>query len=87
MSGADVNWSPVQRETRDALARRVGSFLAWLCQRPEHTVVVVSHGVWIETCLAGALGSQRVYNCDAYATTLHSQNGKLSRLSDTKLVT
>ena len=91
MSEADRYWSPSQREGYDDVAARVQSFLSWLCQRPETNIVVVSHGVWIETCLAvyspGAPGERRVYNCDAYATTLLSQsNGIVLRLSNVELV-
>lgn len=90
MTENDDHWSPVNRETRDDVANRVNSFLKWLCKRKETNIVVVSHGVWIETCLAtfcpGALGDRRVYNCDAYAAKLISRNGQLLNLSDARLV-
>lgn len=90
MSETDHYWSPTQRESWQDVGARIQAFLAWLCQRPETNIVVVSHGVWIETCLGiycpGALGDRRVYNCDAYATTLLSQNGKVLRLTNVELI-
>lgn len=91
MTEKDDHWSPVKRETRDDVGARVKSFLVWLCQQHQNNIVVVSHGVWIETCLAaycpGALGNRRVYNCEGYATKLISRNGQFVSLSDAKLVT
>jgi broad specificity phosphatase PhoE len=90
MSENDIYWSPDHRESWDALGGRVKSFLEWLIQRNEEHIVVVSHGVWIETCFAlfspGALGEHRVYNCDAYAAKLFSRNGQLVSLSDVRLI-
>ena len=90
MSELDKYWSPTQRENWQDVGNRVKAFLSWLCQRKEECIVVVSHGVWIETCLnnfsPGALGDRRVYNCDAYATTLLSRNGQVLGLTDVKLV-
>lgn len=90
MQEADTHWSPTQRETWEDVAARIQDFLTWLCTRPERNICVVSHGVWIETCLhtycPGALGDRRVYNCDAYAVQLTSRNGKVLSLSNATLI-
>lgn len=92
MSETDRYWTPTKRETWQDVGERIQAFLTWLCQQHRHAqcIVVVSHGVWIETCLGiyspGALGDKRVHNCDAYATTLQSQNGKVLGLSNVRLI-
>mmetsp|Transcript_25441 Transcript_25441/g.48206 ORF Transcript_25441/g.48206 Transcript_25441/m.48206 type:complete len:255 (+) Transcript_25441:113-877(+) len=93
MPEEDVYWSPTQRETYDNVRDRVQAFLQWLRTRPERNICVVSHGVWIETCLQafgsppGALGNRRVYNCDAYAVKLVSNEGRVLSLADVTLIT
>ena len=92
MPEEDVYWSPTRRETYDHVRDRVHAFLRWLCTRSERNICVVSHGVWIETCLhaygpPGILGDKRVYNCDAYAAKLVSHQGRVLRLSDVTLIT
>lgn len=47
----DTWWTPDHRETPEELAARGGRFLAWLCQRPERVIAVVSHSSFLRTTL------------------------------------
>ncbi|GKZ00890.1 hypothetical protein MPSEU_001040700 [Mayamaea pseudoterrestris] len=73
MAEDDTLWSVNSRETQHDVQDRVQYFLNWLVQRPESTIVVVTHGVWMEVCLKGFL-QNRVYNCHAYTSQVISKN-------------
>ena len=73
MTEDDELWSETTRESIVDLEQRIVQFLNMLCQRQENYIVVVSHGVWIETMLhrydpTTLSNGQRVYNCNAFAT-------------------
>ncbi len=86
MTETDEAWKSYHRESWNDVKQRVDQFLAWLVQQPQTNVVVVSHGVWIETLLrtyaATVLGDERrVYNTDALACHCVSSNrGEFLRL-------
>jgi broad specificity phosphatase PhoE len=88
LTETDNKWSPSERETMKNIAVRVDCFLQFLSQRPETWIVVVSHGVWIETCFRihcpEALGDRRVYNCDMFAGECVSVGGTFVRLQKIK---
>jgi broad specificity phosphatase PhoE len=74
MTEMDNLWQDDRRETIQELTERIETFFnTVVAQRPEHTIVVVTHGVWIETCLYRycpqvlGYGKQRVYNCDMFS--------------------
>ncbi|CAM9791851.1 unnamed protein product [Phaeothamnion confervicola] len=52
ISETDELWRPEARESMEHLGRRAADFLAAVLRRPERHVVVVAHGVFIETLLA-----------------------------------
>ena len=69
----DPCWLPDARETLPALRRRIYQFFQWLASNVrEELIGLVSHGVWIETCLMHFCpdvlenGKKRVYNCDTF---------------------
>jgi broad specificity phosphatase PhoE len=91
MTENDEKWSASERESWGDIRGRVSIFLSRLVQRGEENIVVVSHGVWIETCLRthrpDALGMRRVHNCDAFACQCISSNdGKFVRLQNVQLI-
>lgn len=91
MTDEDQAWQPDHRETMTDIERRVDESLAWLVQRTESNIVVVSHGVWIECCLQRYCrrileGGRRVYNCDAFSCEAVSENGRLVRLDHAKQI-
>lgn len=74
MPNEDVLWQPHQRETWQQVDQRVQSFLQWIVTRTEDSLLVVSHGVWMECCLRQYLleKQQRVFNCDAFSCQIVS---------------
>jgi broad specificity phosphatase PhoE len=73
MTEDDTLWKENTRETIHELKERIHEFFNnTLVNRPENNIVIVTHGVWIETCLYTYCpqvldyGKQRVYNCDMY---------------------
>lgn len=86
MKEDDEAWSPTKRETIHELRDRVLLFLQQLSTLPQSNILVVSHGVWIETCFrcfcpeALDHGRKRVYNCDLFAGKCSSRNGSFLRL-------
>ena len=72
MTEYDDAWRPDQREMIEDVQARVSKFLEFIVSRSESFIVIVSHGVFIETLLntycpqALQYGQQRVYNCDMY---------------------
>lgn len=88
MTEEDRLWKPDTRESFDDLKRRIANFLETILVRHEaQTVVVVSHGVWIETCLRmlspdTLKDGRRVYNCDAFLCDCISQQGQFRRLEN-----
>eukprot|EP00957_Ditylum_brightwellii_P003390 257223-Ditylum_brightwellii.AAC.1 len=73
MSENDDCWKPDKRESWNDVIERVDDFFHWLSTRPEKVVVIISHGIWIETVLRwfcpsalGSDGKRRVYNADVY---------------------
>lgn len=92
MTEEDKEWSPRDRETVNHMARRIDSFLHWLVQCPQSNIVVVSHGVWIETFFqmycpeALDHGKRRVYNCNMFSSECVSVNGKLVRLQNVRQI-
>lgn len=90
MTELDESWKTSTRETCQDLVIRAEKFLQWCCQRSENQIVVVSHGVFIESCLNAFCPSalpdgQRVYNCDLYAGHLLSSGGKFQALQHVRL--
>ena len=92
MTNHDELWHPQQRETISHMAHRIRTFLDMISQQPASNIVVVSHGVWIETCLALMApevldhGQKRVYNCDMFHAKCVSMNGRFSRLQDARKI-
>ena len=88
MTNVDELWSDEHRESCNDVCKRIEQFLQWLVQRPEQHIVVVSHGVWIETLFRTHFpnilrGGQRVYNCDCFqGKVVSSGNGKFERLQE-----
>lgn len=69
----DPYWLPDARETLPALRARIVQFFQWLASNVQEELIgLVSHGVWIETCLMHFCpdvlenGKKRVYNCDSF---------------------
>ena len=85
ISETDTLWKKDTRETRVELWQRTQEFLKWLSGRRETTIVVVSHGVWIEYLLQDHLRGQRVHNTDAFLCTLES-NGVSFQLRPEKQI-
>lgn len=91
MTEEDVAWRADRRESWNELSRRVEQFVAWLVQQGGDNVVIVSHGVWIETLLRtyapAALGrDQRVHNTDAFACHFISENGIFVRIQNVQQI-
>jgi broad specificity phosphatase PhoE len=89
MTENDDAWKPFHRESWADIQTRVARFLAWLVQRPESCVAVVSHGVWIETLLRAYApevleGGQRVHNCDVFCCHILSKDGAFVRIERTQ---
>jgi hypothetical protein len=51
MPDNDVYWTSHTRETCDQLSLRIDEFLHWLVQQNEQSIVVVTHGVFLEVLL------------------------------------
>ncbi|GMI11214.1 hypothetical protein TrLO_g15545 [Triparma laevis f. longispina] len=71
MEEDDSKWRPDKRESLRELNVRISAFFDWLSARPEKTIAVVTHGVWIEECLRRQVpstlrGGIRVMNADVY---------------------
>lgn len=49
MSNEDELWSEYSRESCRDVEERISQFLQLLCQLSETCIVVISHGVWMET--------------------------------------
>lgn len=87
-SSQDVHWKPDKRESLRELNVRISSFFDWLSTRPEKTIAVVTHGVWIEECLRRNVpstlrGGIRVMNAEVYQCEVRrslSQSTALSAL-------
>lgn len=86
----DERWKPDRRETVQDVQARIRLFLRDLCRKEHENVVVVSHGVWIETMLRAyggeVLGEDRVYNLDAFACQVVSQGGNFVRLQSVQKI-
>ena len=86
MSEQDTLWKGDMRETFHDVQKRVDSILQWISERNESSVLVASHGVWIECCLLRycpsilEMGRKRVYNCDIFQIKMTTK-----RSSDTPL--
>ena len=87
MTQDDVAWKPDLRESWGDIQNRVNRFLAWLCQRQESSVAVVTHGVWMEALFRThdplVLGDKRVYNGDVFVCRVVSRNGQFMRIERT----
>jgi len=90
MTEADDKWSPTHRESWGDIQGRVARFFSSLVQLNEENIIVISHGVWIETCFRmyrpEFLEERRVYNCDTFACHCISRNGRFMRLQDLKQI-
>jgi broad specificity phosphatase PhoE len=86
MTQCDERWTSTHRESLDEIYTRVTRFMANLVQRAEENIVVVSHGVFIESCFQllspDFLDEKRVYNLDAFACQCVSKDGKFVRLQN-----
>jgi hypothetical protein len=90
MTEDDSWWKHDERESVADVSARVDRFLAWLVQRPETFIAVISHGVWMETLFAkyevlvlgrGSDGRQRrVHNCDVFCCSIVSRDGMFVRI-------
>lgn len=77
-SDEDVLFRPDVRETIEEVAKRARAFLKLLRDRPEKTICVVSHGVFLETLLSplsglavdGSLTQHRFGNCELRSIVL-----------------
>jgi len=72
-AAVDPYWRPDARETLPQLKGRIVAFFQWLASNVQEELLgIVSHGVWIESCLMHFCpavlenGKKRVYNCDAF---------------------
>ena len=75
MSECDNLWSEHNREDFRSLQSRITEFVKDLSRMKEENIVVVTHGVWIETlirmyCPQVLSGGRRVYNLNAFAFRL-----------------
>jgi hypothetical protein len=92
MKEMDEAWKKDVRETISDLHLRISLFFTWLVGRSEKSIVVVTHGVWIEQCIrlycpkALDNGKRRVYNCDMIAMDCVSQNGEFLRIENAHLI-
>lgn len=90
MPDSDEWWKPDKRENWADINARVHKFLQWLVRRQEDNIVVVSHGVWIESCLQlgcpGVLEGRRVYNGDAFACDTVSRDGSFVRFQHVRQI-
>jgi broad specificity phosphatase PhoE len=92
MTEADELWHPRQRETMHHMANRITTFMNTLVQQSASNIVVVSHGVWIETLFAMLApevldhGKKRVHNCDMFEAKVVSVNGQFSRLQNARKI-
>lgn len=89
MAEHDNNWKEDLRENFSDVNARVERFLSWLVQRPESQIVVVTHGVWMESffrvhCNAALREDQRVHNCDAFACEILSTDGAFQQVGRTR---
>mmetsp|Transcript_26809 Transcript_26809/g.44305 ORF Transcript_26809/g.44305 Transcript_26809/m.44305 type:complete len:244 (+) Transcript_26809:123-854(+) len=87
----DIDWQPHKRETQVDVEKRVASFLAWLTEQPQESIVVVTHGVFIECALLKyfpqvlEFGKKRVYNCEVYVAHL-AYDGNQHELNNVKQI-
>lgn len=94
MTENDDAWSPVRRETVKEIQQRIAHFMEILSQCKETNIVVVSHGVWIESCIKmycpQALTingvQQRVQNCNVFVGECVSREGKFVRLQNVRRI-
>ena len=89
MTEEDLAWKADWRERYLDIEVRVDRFLAWLVQRPQNHVAVVSHGVWMETLFRKhdplVLGDEkRVQNCDVFLCRIVSRDGVFARIESTQ---
>lgn len=89
MTEHDDNWKEDRRENFSDVHARVDRFLAWLVQRPESQITVVTHGVWMESlfrvhCSTALREDQRVHNCDAFACEIVSTDGVFQQIGRTQ---
>ena len=86
MEEEDTQWKDTVRENWNDVRQRITTFLSNLVKMNGTTIIVVSHGVWIETLLRThcpqALGDRRVSNCDAFACDCVSHYGQFARLEN-----
>ncbi|GAX11140.1 hypothetical protein FisN_9Hu231 [Fistulifera solaris] len=89
MTEHDDDWNEDRRENFADVNARVDRFLAWLVHRPESQIVVVTHGVWMESlfrvhCSTALREDQRVHNCDAFACEIVSKDGVFQQIGRTQ---
>lgn len=89
MTENDDNWKEDRRENLFEVNARVDRFLSWLVTRSESLIVVVTHGVWMESlfrvhCNTALHENQRVHNCDAFACEIVSKDGVFNRIARTQ---
>uniref|UniRef100_A0A7S2VAL3 Phosphoglycerate mutase (2,3-diphosphoglycerate-dependent) n=1 Tax=Entomoneis paludosa TaxID=265537 RepID=A0A7S2VAL3_9STRA len=92
MTEKDELWNERQRETLVNIESRAASFLRKVCRLQENSIVVVSHGVFLEVLLhkfdpQALAGNRRVHNCDAfYSECVSSASGAFLRLQNSRLM-
>ena len=90
MVDGDIYWKETEREPWGDVHSRIQRFFSLLVNRPETNIVIVTHGVWIESCLnmlrPETLGDRRVYNLDAYTCTCISHDGRFLRLDNVQKI-
>lgn len=89
MTEHDDDWKVDHRENFAEVDARVDRFLSWLVRRSEARVVVVTHGVWMESlfrvhCSTALSENQRVHNCDAFACEIVSKDGVFLQIGRTQ---
>lgn len=89
MTESDDEWKEDQRENFADVHARVDAFLSWLVRRSESQIVVVTHGVWMESLYrihasTALRDDQRVHNCDAFACEIISIDGVFQRIGRTQ---
>ena len=88
MTENDDAWKVDSRESIIDVHCRVVSFLKEVATFRENNIVVISHGVWIETCFKSfcpeALdhGSKRVHNCNIFVGECICRDGEFLSLEN-----
>ena len=94
MTEDDLAWSPVRRETVKEIQERIAHFMEILSHFKQTNIVVVSHGVWIESCIKMYCPQalkvngdvQRVQNCNVFFGECISRDGKFLRLQNVRRI-